>query len=138
LLEKGVFATALIWINVCHREQDELVDQKRSIAQMTYRQMSGIVIGQKPTRLHPSATVQEACRQMQARRIGVILGVMNRNGFSGSSPAEMRLECSPRPRTRSDGAAGCMTRDPDTLPPGKTAIDALRLMQDGGSGMCRL
>jgi hypothetical protein len=31
-----------------------------------------------------------------------------------------------------------MTRDPDTLPPGKTAIDALRLMQDGGSGMCRL
>jgi CBS domain-containing protein len=25
-----------------------------------------------------------------------------------------------------------MTRDPDTLPPGKTAIDALRLMQDGG------
>jgi CBS domain-containing protein len=25
-----------------------------------------------------------------------------------------------------------MTREPDTMPPGKSAIDALRLMQDGG------
>ena len=27
--------------------------------------------------------------------------------------------------------AAVMTRDPDTMPPGKTAIDALRLMEDG-------
>jgi CBS domain-containing protein len=28
--------------------------------------------------------------------------------------------------------AEVMTRDPDTIPPGRTAIEALRLMQDGG------
>jgi CBS domain-containing protein len=27
--------------------------------------------------------------------------------------------------------AGVMTRDPNTIPPGKTAIEALRLMEDG-------
>jgi CBS domain-containing protein len=40
---------------------------------MTNRQMSEIVRHQKPVALRPTATVQDACREMQARSIGAIL-----------------------------------------------------------------
>lgn len=100
---------------------------------MTNRQMSEIVRNQKPLTMPPEATVKAACERIHERRVGAVL-VVDATGtlvgiFTGRdavrslaqvpNPAEARL-------------AEVMTRDPDTMPPRATAIEALRLMRDGG------
>ncbi|MBV8616353.1 MAG: CBS domain-containing protein [Acetobacteraceae bacterium] len=100
---------------------------------MTNRPMSEIVRNQKPLAMPPETTVEAACARMHERRVGAVL-VVDAAGtlvgiFTGrdavrclahvSNPAHVRL-------------AEVMTRDPDTMPPRATAIEALRLMRDGG------
>ena len=101
---------------------------------MTNRSISDIVRQQSPLTLPPDTTVQDACQHMRDRRVGAVL-VIDRDRrlvgiftgrdavcrvlAAGLSPADTRL-------------AEVMTPDPDTMAPGGTAIDALRLMQDGG------
>jgi len=97
------------------------------------RKMSDIVRNQNPVTLQPNATVREACQCMRDRRVGAILvteadqrllgiftgrDAVHRVLADGKSPATTKLD-------------EVMTRDPTTIPPGKTAIEALRLMQDG-------
>ena len=97
------------------------------------RKMSDIVRNQDPVTLRPDATVREACQCMRDRRVGAIqeteadqrlLGIftgrdaVHRVLADGKSAATTKLD-------------EVMTRDPTTIPPGKTAIEALRLMQDG-------
>ena len=97
------------------------------------RKMSDIVRNQDPITLHPDATVKEACRLMREHRVGAILvtepdrrllgiftgrDAVHRVLAEGKSAAETKLE-------------EVMTGEPDTMPPGKTAIEALRLMEDG-------
>ena len=97
------------------------------------REMAEIIRNQKPLTLPPTATVQEACKHMHARKVGAIL-VTNPKGdlvgiFTGRDVVRMMAE---------DKHAGTtllrevMTKEPDCLPPRHTAIDALRLMRDGG------
>ena len=97
------------------------------------REMAEIIRNQKPLTLPPTATVQEACKHMHARKVGAIL-VTNPKGelvgiFTGRDAVRMMAE---------DRHAGTtllrevMTNEPDCLPPRHTAIDALRLMRDGG------
>jgi CBS domain-containing protein len=100
---------------------------------MTNRPMSEIVRSQRPLAMPPEATVKAACERMHERRVGAVL-VVDAAGvlvgiFTGrdavrclaqvSNPAEARL-------------AEVMTRSPDAMPPRATAIEALRLMRDGG------
>jgi CBS domain-containing protein len=95
--------------------------------------MSDIVRNQDPVTLQPHATVKEACERMRERRVGAILvtesdrrlvgiftgrDAVHRVLAKGKSAARTRL-------------AEVMTPAPDTMPPGKTAIEALRLMEDG-------
>lgn len=101
---------------------------------MTYRNMVDMVRDQNPLVLPPETTVQEACRKMRERRAGAVL--VTRPGralvgiFTGrDAVCRVLAEGRDAATTR---LADVMTPDPDTLPPGKTAIDALRLMQDGG------
>ena len=97
------------------------------------RTMSDIVRNRDPATLPASATVRDACRCMRDRRIGAVLvtegdhrllgiftgrDAVHRVLAEGKSPARTKL-------------AEVMTRDPDTMPPGRTAIEALRLMEDG-------
>ena len=97
------------------------------------RRNSDIVRDQEPVVLPPSATVQEACRHMRDRRVGAVLvteadrrligiftgrDAVHRVLAEGKSVARTRL-------------SQVMTRDPTSMPPGKTTIEALRLMQDG-------
>jgi CBS domain-containing protein len=100
---------------------------------MTSRQMAEIVRRQKPTALKPTAAVQEACRQMQERRIGAVLVTDEEERllgiFTGRDAVRVLAEAKDPVQTMLQDV---MTRNPDTLPPGKTAIEALRLMQDGG------
>jgi CBS domain-containing protein len=96
------------------------------------RKLSDLVHYQNPLMLPPRATVIEAARQMRDRRVGAVLvtegddrlvgiftgrDAVSRVLADGRSPAKTTL-------------AQVMTRDPDTMTPSHTAIDALRLMQD--------
>jgi len=96
------------------------------------RTMSDLVREQHPLMLPASASVMEAARHMRERRVGAVLVIDHNAGLlgiftgrdavdrvlaEGKDPAETRL-------------AEVMTRDPNTLTPRHTAIEALRLMQD--------
>ena len=100
---------------------------------MTNRQMSEILRNQKPLTLPPEASVQEACRHMHARRVGAVLVTETKGGLAGIFTGRDAVRVLAGAR---DPAATAlrqvMTRDPVTLPPGRTAIEALRLMHDGG------
>jgi CBS domain-containing protein len=98
------------------------------------RQMSEIIRDQKPLVMSSRASVKHACQCMRERRVGAVL-VTNRDDrlmgiftgrdavcrvlAEGKDPAETTL-------------AEVMTVEPATMPPTSSAIDALRLMQDGG------
>lgn len=100
---------------------------------MPNRQMAEIVRNQLPLALPSETSVQAACKRMHERRVGAVL-VTDAKGrlvgiftgrdavrflAQGESPSEAQLE-------------QVITRDPETMPPGCTAIEALRLMRDGG------
>ena len=101
---------------------------------MNYRHMSDIVRNQKPLTLAPGATVQEACERMRARHVGAVL-VTEGSGrlvgiFTGRDACcRVLAECKDAAKTT---LGEVMTRSPITMPPGKNAVEALRLMQDGG------
>jgi CBS domain-containing protein len=97
------------------------------------RQLHDMVRDQNPLILPSKTTVKEACRRMSERRVGAVLvagadhhlvGIFTGRDAVGRVLAEGRSAA----RTR---LADVMTPAPATLPPGKAAIDALRLMQDG-------
>ena len=101
---------------------------------MSERHMLDIVRDQKPVTLPPTATVREACRRMSERRVGAVL-VTEEGGrlvgiFTGRD-AICRVLAEGKSAARTH-LADVMTPKPHCMPPGRTAIEALRLMQDGG------
>lgn len=96
------------------------------------RTMSDIVRNRDPATLPPSATIKDACRCMRDRRIGAVLvteGDHRLLGIFTGRDAVHRVLAEGKSASRTK-LAEVMTRDPDTMPPGKTAIEALRLMED--------
>jgi len=96
------------------------------------RKMSDIVSSQNPLMLPPHTTVQEAARHMRERRVGAVLvteGDCRLVGIFTGRDAVTRVLAEGRHPAETT-LAEVMTRDPDTMPPGRTAIEALRLMQD--------
>src|SRR5689334_2217659 len=91
---------------------------------MPMRKMSDIVRNQDPLTLPPETTVKDACRHMRDRRVGAVL-VTEADGrlvgiFTGRDAVHRVLA-----EGRSAGdtkLAEVMTRDPDGMPPGKSAI----------------
>lgn len=84
--------------------------------------------------LPPEATVQQACQAMRDRRIGAVV-VTDQTGrvvgiFTGRD-AICRMLAEGRDPARTP-LAEVMSANPDTLQADHRAIDALRLMQDGG------
>jgi CBS domain-containing protein len=82
----------------------------------------------------PSATVKEACRQMGARGVGSVL-VTDKSGallgiFTGRD-AVRRIVAQGKIAARTT-LGQVMTPNPTTLGPDCSAIEALRLMWDGG------
>jgi CBS domain-containing protein len=100
---------------------------------MTNRPMSEILRNQVPLTLAPEATVQEACRQMHARGVGAVLVTDPKGGLLGIFTGRDAVRMLARARDPADTPLRhVMTRHPHTLPPACTAIEALRLMHDGG------
>ena len=100
---------------------------------MTMRKMSDIVRNQDPLTLPPDATVREACRCMRDRRVGAVLVIENDGRLAGiftGRDAIHRVLAEDKSASETK-LAEVMTRDPDAMPPGKTAIEVLRLMEDG-------
>ena len=97
------------------------------------RNMSDMVRNQAPVTLPPSATVREACRFMRDRRVGAVLVTEGENRLLGiftGRDALHRVLAEGKSAARTK-LAEVMTPEPDKMPPGKTAIEALRLMEDG-------
>ena len=97
------------------------------------RKMSDIVRNQDPVTLPPSATVRDACRYMRDRRIGAVLVAESDHRLLGiftGRDAVHRVLAEGKSASNTK-LAEVMTPDPDTMPPGRTAIEALRLMEDG-------
>jgi CBS domain-containing protein len=101
---------------------------------MTYRCLAEIVRRQRPVKLSISATVQAACRQMRDKQVGAVLvtggGDCLVGVFTSRDAVSRVLAEALNPTTTLLGVV--MTPQPDTLKPDAHAIDALRMMQDGG------
>ena len=81
-----------------------------------------------------SSTVQDACRKMRDCGIGAILVADDKGALLGiftgrDAVGRVLADDKSAARTR---LADVMTRNPATMPPKMTAIDALRMMWDGG------
>jgi CBS domain-containing protein len=97
------------------------------------RVVPDVVSNQQLLELPPTATVRSAVLAMRERHVGAVLvttdsrldgifterDVVNRVVADGRDPDQTTL-------------AEVMTANPDTIAPTTTAIDALRLMNDGG------
>jgi CBS domain-containing protein len=97
------------------------------------RKMSDLVRNQDPVALPPSATVREACQCMRNRRVGAVLVTEDDQRlvgiFTGRDAVHRVLAEGKSPERTT--LAEVMTPGPDTMPLGKAAIEALRLMEDG-------
>jgi CBS domain-containing protein len=98
------------------------------------RHMSEIIRDQRPLTFSARTTIKHACQAMRDRRVGAVLVTDKENRLlgiftgrdavcrvlaEGKDPAETTL-------------AEVMTAEPSIMAPAQTAIDALRLMHDGG------
>lgn len=93
----------------------------------------GDVVRRAPVTLPATATVQQACQEMHHHRIGAIL-VTDAQGallgiFTGRDAVRLLADGRNPAHT---ALAGVMTQNPEHMPPTHGAIDALRLMHDGG------
>jgi CBS domain-containing protein len=100
---------------------------------MSERHMLDIIRDQQPVTLPPTATVKEACCRMKERRVGAVLVTEGNRlvGIFTGRDAICRVLAEGKSAARTH-LAEVMTRKPTCMPPGRTAIEALRLMQDGG------
>lgn len=97
------------------------------------RRLSDVVGNAKPLTLSTHETVQEACRSMRRRKCGYVL-VVDRNGrlsgiFTGRDAVRVIAEGKDAASIRLSSA---MTKRPMTLTSECRAIEALRVMNDGG------
>jgi CBS domain-containing protein len=98
------------------------------------RKLSDVTLDQNPLVLPGSTAVIEACRQMSDRRAGSV-AVVDQAGrligiFTGRDAVCRVLACGRDAATTR--LAEVMTPDPATMSPDHGAVDALRLMWDGG------
>lgn len=101
---------------------------------MTNRAIGAICRNQRPLTLPEDVNVMEACAAMCERHVGAVL-VTDRQGrlvgiFTARDAVYRVLSEGRDARTTSLSVV--MTRSPATMRPDQTAIDALRLMSDGG------
>ena len=98
------------------------------------RQLQDIVWDQKPVMLPPSATVKEACCAMRERRVGSVVVAKDGGRLAGiftGRDAVCRVLAAGKDPAATE-LCDVMTPDPATMSPDQSALDALRLMWDGG------
>jgi CBS domain-containing protein len=96
--------------------------------------MSDIVRNQNPLTLPATATVRDACQSMRERRVGAVLvtdGDRRLVGIFTGRDAVGRVLADGKDADRTR-IGEVMTRDPHSVSPERSAIDALRMMFDIG------
>lgn len=101
---------------------------------MQNRPIAEVIHHRNPVTVPAGATVREACTRMRDHGVGAVL-VTDEAGrllgiFTGRD-AVCRMLAQAKDATRVR-LAEVMTKDPASLPPGASAMDAVRLMRDGG------
>lgn len=100
---------------------------------MTNRYISDIVEDQDPLMLPPDASVAEACERMCERHVGAVLIADSAQQLAGIFTGRDAVRVLGRGCDASHTRLGAvMTPRPVTIAPDAHAIDALRLMSDGG------
>jgi len=98
-----------------------------------HRQMAEIVRKQNPLTLPRSASLQEACRHMHERKVGAVLITDSKGRLTGIFTGRDCVRAMSLARDAAETQLkDVMTKKPVTLLPGKSAIEALRVMRDGG------
>jgi CBS domain-containing protein len=123
---------SLIEVNPPPSRSAIVLSPKRGAPDM--RRLSDILYNQTPLTLPPSANVKEACRRMCEKHAGSVLVTDGKGRLSGiftGRDAIYRVLAVGKDAAATK-LADVMTPDPVTMPPEKTAIDALRMMWDGG------
>ena len=98
------------------------------------RSMSEIIRDQKPLVMAPHATVKQACARMRDRRVGAVLVADKEERLVGiftGRDAVCRMLAEGKSAAETT-LAEVMTPSPASMSPTHLAIDALRLMSDGG------
>ncbi len=98
------------------------------------RKLSDVILEQRPLVMDEKAMVKDACTAMRDTRAGSVLVTDAAGRLAGiftGRDAICRVLAEGRPAATT-ALGEVMTRNPITLKPEETAIDALRLMWDGG------
>ena len=98
------------------------------------RKLSNVIFEQHPLILNETTSVMTACERMRDAQAGSVLVTGDTGRLVGiftGRDAVCRVLAEGRDAA-STHLGQVMTRDPITLSPDQTAIDALRLMWDGG------
>ena len=101
---------------------------------MLTRPVAALIRNQVVLALPPQATVRAACQRMRERYVGSVLVTDERDHLVGiftERDAVCRVLAESRDADRTT-LAEVMTTEVATVSPQATALDALRLMQDGG------
>ncbi|MBU8541180.1 CBS domain-containing protein [Falsiroseomonas tokyonensis] len=100
---------------------------------MQDRRLDEIIRDQKPLMLGPQATLAEACRAMHQRRVGAVLVVEEGDRLQGIFTGRDAVRCLAEGRDpQATRLHQVMTCRPETLAPRQRAIEALRLLDNGG------
>jgi CBS domain-containing protein len=104
------------------------------IAWCIMRKLRHVIFEQHPVALNRSATVVEACREMQRTSAGSVVVVDDDGRLLGIFTARdaVRRVLAVGRDAATTNLGDVVTSNPATLLPDQTAIDALRLMWDGG------
>lgn len=99
---------------------------------MRDRTMGDLVKDQRPLAMPPDTSVAEACAAMLTRRVGAVL-VVEGDRLAGIFTGRDALRCLAEALdARATTLAQVMTANPTTLPPHHGAMEALRVLDDGG------
>ena len=98
------------------------------------RKLSDVILDKRPLVMNETDTVMEACKRMRDSQAGSVLVTGDTGRLAGvftGRDAVCRVLAEGRDAA-STPLSEVMTRNPSTMSPEQTAIDALRLMWDGG------
>jgi CBS domain-containing protein len=100
---------------------------------MTNRSLAFIIKDQDPLILTQSDNVQHACQCMAKRHVGAVLVTDSRHHLTGIFTGRDAVRALAGGKAAADTRlSSVMTRAPHTIGPEGTAIEALRVMSDGG------
>jgi len=100
---------------------------------MSHRSIGSIIEGQELVTAPESATVAQAARLMKEKRVGAVMVVEEGKlvGMFTERDALFRVVAEAR-NAQTTRLADVMTRNPQTVDPGKAFSDALHIMHEGG------